>query len=101
MENLQRVRRIQPFCRPLFDLSLLGSLFARGEALDEPDERGASQEAAGAGVGDFTLVTKRTKKLQTLIDRAYKCDPRVNAWKREQERLREEKEVTVFSSFDL
>lgn len=53
------------------------------------------------GVGDFTLVTKRTKKLQTLIDRAYKCDPRVNAWKREQERLREEKEVTVFSSIDL
>ena len=33
------------------------------------------------------------KKLQTLVDRAYKVDPRVIAWKKEQERLREEKEV--------
>ena len=33
------------------------------------------------------------KKLQTLVERAYKVDPRVLAWKKEQERLREEKEV--------
>ena len=28
------------------------------------------------------------KKLQTLVERAYKVDPRVLAWKKEQERLR-------------
>ena len=33
------------------------------------------------------------KKVQLLVERAYKTDPRVAAYKREQERLREEKEV--------
>ena len=33
------------------------------------------------------------KKVQTLVERAYKTDPRVAAYKREQERLQEEKEV--------
>ena len=35
------------------------------------------------------------KKVQTLVERAYKTDPRVAAYKREQERLQEEKEVGV------
>lgn len=35
------------------------------------------------------------KKVQTLVERAYKTDPRVAAYKREQERLQEEKEVEV------
>jgi len=32
------------------------------------------------------------KKLQTLVERAYKVDPRVLAWKKEQERLKKEQE---------
>lgn len=36
------------------------------------------------------------KKVQTLVERAYKTDPRVAAYKREQERLQEEKEVSVW-----
>ena len=35
----------------------------------------------------------RSRKLQTLVERAYKNDPRVIAWKKEQERIRLEKEV--------
>ena len=35
------------------------------------------------------------KKVQTLVERAYKTDPRVAAYRREQERLQEEKEVGV------
>ena len=38
-------------------------------------------------------MTISVKKVQLLVERAYKTDPRVAAYKREQERLREEKEV--------
>lgn len=38
-------------------------------------------------------MTTSVKKVQLLVERAYKTDPRVAAYKREQERLREEKEV--------
>ena len=40
------------------------------------------------------------KKVQTLVERAYKTDPRVAAYKREQERLQEEKEVSVWGVCD-
>lgn len=39
------------------------------------------------------------KKVQTLVERAYKTDPRVAAYKREQERLQEEKEVSVWGVY--
>ena len=39
------------------------------------------------------------KKVQTLVERAYKTDPRVAAYKREQERLQEEKEVGVWGVY--
>ncbi|KAK8825725.1 hypothetical protein WA577_000895 [Blastocystis sp. JDR] len=38
------------------------------------------------------LRAQDMKKVQTLVERAYKTDPRVAAYKREQERLQEEKE---------
>lgn len=41
------------------------------------------------------VVRGSMKKVQTLVERAYKTDPRVAAYKREQERLQEEKEVGV------
>ena len=40
------------------------------------------------------------KKVQTLVERAYKTDPRVAAYRREQERLQEEKEVSVWGVCD-
>ncbi len=47
-----------------------------------------------------SILISRNKKLQTLVERAYKVDPRVIAWKREQEHIREEKEVNKESIDD-
>ena len=72
---------------------MIGSYVPRGEALDEPNERIASSQIAHAGVLLDSRDSHSTKKLQSLIESAYRLDPRVQQYKEQKEQERLEKEV--------